>query len=122
MQINTVNLVGRLGRDPEVKWLESGKVNATFSIAVNNPFNKDQADWFNIEVWGKSAEVVATYCKKGSLLGLSGHVKIDHWDDKNTGATRSKPVINADNIYLLGGKQDQQQRQQTDNDDQAINF
>jgi single-strand DNA-binding protein len=123
MQINIVNLVGRLGRDPEIKFFESGKVNAKFPLAVNNPYNKDQADWFNVEVWGeKTVDVVAKYCKKGSLVGLTGYVKFDHWDDKTTGAARSKPVINADNIYLLGSKQDQQQTQQTDNDDQAIPF
>lgn len=122
MQINIVNLVGRLGRDPEIKFFESGKVNAKFPIAVNNPFNKDQADWFNVEVWGeKTVDVVAKYCKKGSLVGLTGYVKIEHWDDTSTGAARSKPVINIDNIYLLGGKKDNEQKT-TQNYDEEIAF
>lgn len=111
LNLNTVSLVGRLGRDPEAKYFESGKLQVTFSLAVNNPFKKDEALWFDIEVWEKPAEVVSTYCKKGALLGLTGYIKIDHWDDKSTGASRLKHYVNATNIYLLGGKNDQQNQQ-----------
>ena len=119
MQINTVSLVGRLGQDPEIKYFESGKVVTKFSIAVNNPFKKDSPDWFDIEVWGKTAEVAGQYCKKGSQVGIVGHVDLDRWNDRSNGALRSKTKIVADNLYLLDSKKDSQE--QTSNDQQISN-
>ena len=106
MSINAINLVGRAGRDPEVRYFESGSIVANFTIAVNRRSRNDEPDWFNLEIWGKQAQVAADYVKKGSLLGISGSFKLDQWRDKTTGENKSKPVIRVDRLELLGSKRD----------------
>lgn len=106
MSINIVNLVGRAGRDPEVKYFESGSVLCKLTLAVNRPTSKtDQPDWFNLEIWGKTAEVAANYVRKGSLIGVQGSLKIDTWTSRE-GHNRSTPVVRVDRLELLGSKRD----------------
>jgi len=84
MSVNVVHLVGRAGKDPETKYFESGKVLCTFTLAVNRRSkNSDQP-----------------------LIGIKGSLKMDTWNDKNTGLARSKPVILVDQLDLLGSKRD----------------
>ena len=106
MAINSVTLVGRAGRDPEVKYFESGTVVANLTMAVNRRNRDDEPDWFNLEIWGKQAQVAADYVKKGSLIGITGSFKLDTWKDRNTGEDRSKPVVRVDRLELLGSKRD----------------
>ena len=106
MSINAINLVGRAGRDPEVRYFESGSIVANFTLAVNRRSRNEEPDWFNLEIWGKQAQVAADYVKKGSLLGISGSFKLDQWRDKTTGENKSKPVIRVDRLELLGSKRD----------------
>ena len=104
--VNVANLVGRVGRDPEVRHFESGSMVANLSIAVNRNSRDDEPDWFNLEIWGKQAQVAADYVRKGSLLGITGSFKVESWTDRTTGEERSKPVIRVDRLDLLGGKRD----------------
>ncbi|MDJ0713692.1 MAG: single-stranded DNA-binding protein [Prochloraceae cyanobacterium] len=107
MSVNIVHLVGRAGKDPDIKYFESGSVKCTLSLAVNRPTSKsDKPDWFNLEIWGKTAEVAGNYVRKGSLIGIQGYLKIETWNDSNTGAQRSRPVIKVDKLDLLGSKKD----------------
>ena len=106
MGINSVTLVGRAGRDPEVKYFESGTVVANLTMAVNRRNRDDEPDWFNLEIWGKQAQVAADYVKKGSLIGITGSFKLDSWKDRNTGEDRNKPVVRVDRLELLGSKKD----------------
>ena len=107
MSLNVVNLVGRAGGEPEIRYFESGSVLCRLTLAVNRPTSKsDQPDWFNLEIWGKTAEVAKNYVHKGSLIGIQGSLKIETWSDRNTGANRSKPVIRVDRLDLLGSKRD----------------
>ncbi len=107
MSINTVTLVGRAGRDPDVRYFESGSVVCKFSLAVNRRSrNNDQPDWFNLEIWGRTAEIAANYVRKGSLIGVSGSLKLDQWSDRATGAVRTSPVIRVERLELLGSKRD----------------
>ena len=106
MGINSVNLVGRAGRDPEVRYFESGSVVANLTMAVNRRSRNDEPDWFNLEIWGKQAQVAADYVKKGSLIGITGSFKLDSWKDRNTGEDRNKPVVRVDRLELLGSKRD----------------
>lgn len=107
MTLNSVNLVGRVGGDPDVKYFESGSVKCRLTLAVDRRSrNEDQPDWFTLELWGKTAEVAANYVKKGSLIGVSGALKFDHWQDRATGADRSSPIIKVDRLELLGSKRD----------------
>ena len=106
MSVNSVTLVGRAGRDPDVRYFESGSVVANLTIAVNRRSRDDEPDWFNLEIWGKQAQVVADYVKKGSMLGVIGSFKLDRWNDRKTGEERTKPVIRVDRIELMGSKRD----------------
>lgn len=106
MSLNLVTLVGRAGRDPDVRYFESGSVVCNLTLAVNRRSRDDEPDWFNLEIWGKTAEIAASYVRKGSLIGVSGALKFDRWQDKGTGTERSKPVIRVDRLDLLGSKRD----------------
>ncbi|MBR8830106.1 MAG: Single-stranded DNA-binding protein [Chroococcopsis gigantea SAG 12.99] len=106
MSVNSVHLVGRAGRDAEVKFFESGSVKGNFTIAVNRIGKNDEPDWFELELWGKTAEIAGNYVKKGHLVGIKGSLKIDSWTDKTTGAARSKPVIRVEKLDLLTSKKD----------------
>ena len=109
MEINTINLVGRAGREPDVRYFASGSTVANFTLAVNRISRNDEPDWFNLEIWGKQAQIAADYVKKGSLVGITGSFKIDSWKDKNTGEDRFKPVVRVDRLNLLSS------RKETDN-------
>ena len=115
MEINTINLVGRAGREPDVRYFESGTTVANFTLAVNRISRNDEPDWFNLEIWGKQAQIAADYIKKGSLVGITGSFKIDSWKDKNTGEDRFKPVVRVDRLNLLSS------RKETDNSNLSNN-
>jgi single-strand DNA-binding protein len=106
VSINSITLVGRAGRDPEVRYFESGTMVANLTLAVNRRSRDEEPDWFNLEIWGKTAQFAADYVKKGMLLGIIGSVKIDKWTNKTTGEQHSKPVIRVDSLQLLGSKRD----------------
>lgn len=104
--MNSVNLIGRLTANPELKYFESGKVIARFSLAVNR--TKDESDFFEVEAWEKTAEVIGQYCTKGSQVGVSGSLLQEKWKDKTTGGNRSKVVVRCQRVELLGSKQQEQ--------------
>jgi single-strand DNA-binding protein len=106
MGVNSITLVGRAGRDPEVRYFESGSMVANLTLAVNRRSRDDEPDWFNLEIWGKQAQVAADYVRKGSLLGIIGSFKLDRWTDRTSGEERTKPVIRVDRLELLGSKRD----------------
>ncbi len=102
-----MTLVGRVGGDPDVKYFESGTVLCKLTLAVNRRTkNSDQPDWFNLEIWGKTAQIAADYVRKGSLIGVTGSLRFDRWQDRNSGANRSKPIIKVDQLDLLSSKRD----------------
>jgi single-strand DNA-binding protein len=104
--VNNAILVGRAGRDPEVRYFESGNMVANLTAAVNRRSRDDEPDWFNLEIWGKQAQVAADYVHKGSLLGIIGSFKLDRWTDRTNGEERLKVVIRVDRLELLGSKRD----------------
>lgn len=107
MSLNVVTLVGRVGGDPDMKFFDSGKVRCKLTLAVNRRSSRDEPpDWFNLELWDKTAQVAGNYVRKGSLIGVKGSLKFDTWSDRNTGKPRSSPVIKVDRLDLLGSKQD----------------
>ena len=108
MDLNVVHLIGRVGGDPDVKYFESGAVKCRLTLAVNRRSRRsDQPDWFNLDLWGKTAEVAANYVRKGKQIGIVGRLEINHWQDYNTQAERSSPVIKVDRLELLGSKRDE---------------
>ncbi len=106
--MNSVVIVGRAGRDAEVKHYESGKDRATFSLAVNRWDSKTSSevtDWFNIETWDRQADFAGKYLKKGRLVALEGRIRTNNWTDQS-GESRQSYSITATNIKLLGSKRD----------------
>jgi single-strand DNA-binding protein len=103
--MNCITLVGRAGRDPEVRYFESGTMVANLTLAVNRRKDEDP-DWFNLEIWGKQAQVAADYVRKGSQIGVIGSCHIEKWTDRTTGQERTKPVVRVDRLQLLGSKKD----------------
>ncbi len=102
--INSVVLVGRTGQDPEIKYFESGKVKTVLSVAVNRwTKDGDKTDWFRVELWDKNAEFAGEYAKKGKQVAIEGRIAFNKWTS-NTGENREYYYIRANNIRLLGKK------------------
>ena len=85
--LNRVQLIGRLGKDPESRYTPTGKKVSHFSLAVSQRWkvggeNKEYTEWVNIEAWGRLGEVCQEYLKKGSLIYLEGRLKTDKYEDK----------------------------------------
>src|SRR5271168_3491192 len=116
--VNSVVVVGRAGRDPEMKYFESGRVKTTFSVAVNRPTKEKETDWFDIEIWGRQAEIAGEYVRKGSLIGIEGRLDFNRWTDDG-GNKNVKPYIHATGLRLLGSKKDNQGSEMPGNADFA---
>jgi len=106
MDLNSVVLIGRLTRDAELKATSSGFAVSNFSIAVN--YRKKQGDgwedvanFFDITLFGKQAEILHQYLVKGKQVAISGELRQDRWV-QDDGQNRSKVVINANSVQLLG--------------------
>ena len=104
--MNVTLLVGRAGRDPEVRYFETGNVVANLTLAVRGQAKDAEPEWFNLEIWGKQAQIAADYVRKGSLLGVIGSLKTDSWTDRNTGELKTKKTLKVDRLELLGSKRD----------------
>jgi len=96
--LNRVQLIGRLGKDPDGKFTPTGKQVTHFSLAVTNRWKtkdgetKEYTEWINIEAWGRLGEVCKEYLKKGSLVYLDGRLKTDRYEDKGETKFFSKVV------------------------------
>ncbi|MEO1433764.1 MAG: single-stranded DNA-binding protein [Cyanobacteria bacterium J06633_8] len=106
MSINVVHLVGRVGTDPEIKYYDSGNIKCRLTLAVDRRKRDSGPDWFNLELWGRTAEVAHNYARKGKQIAVRGSLKIGSWNDRDTGVLRSSPVISVDDLQLLGSKRD----------------
>lgn len=103
--INNVVLVGRLARDAELKHTQGGMALGKFTLAINRRRKQgdqwiDEANFFNITVWGKTAEALHPYLIKGKQVGISGELRQNTWEQD--GQKRSKIEIVANNVQLLG--------------------
>ncbi|WP_290756940.1 MULTISPECIES: single-stranded DNA-binding protein [unclassified Exiguobacterium] len=107
--INRVVLVGRLVRDPECRYTQSGIAVTRFTLACDRPFTgqdgKREADFVDCTVWRKQAENVAQYLKKGSLAGVEGRLQISSYEDKD-GQRRYRAEVVADSVRFLESKKD----------------
>lgn len=92
--------IGRLARDPEVRYFDSGVCVANTRIAVNRPGAKkddgQEPDWFKVEVWGEKAQAFADGVRKGQLVDVTGRVKTEQWPDRHTGEVRRQLCITVD--------------------------
>jgi single-strand DNA-binding protein len=110
--INKVILVGRLGKDPEVKSTPSGTTVTKFSLATDDKYTdregnkQERTEWHNIVAWGKLAEICGQYLRKGKLIYLEGKIRTDSWEDKETKVKKYRTEIIADNMQMLDRKGD----------------
>lgn len=106
---NSVQLIGRLGKDPEVKNLTSGKMMATFTFATSDSYRNakgekvEDTQWHNIVAWGKTAEIVSEYLKKGNEAALEGKL-IHRSYITDTGEKKYITEINVNEVLMIGGK------------------
>lgn len=113
--LNSVHLIGNLTRDVEVKFTPKGTAIGSFSLAINRVYTvgdshekKEEVTFVECSIFGKSAETLAQYAKKGDPLFVEGRLKQDQWQDKTTGDKRSKLAVVAESFQFLrmkeGGK------------------
>ena len=87
--VNKVILIGNVGKDPEIRYMQSGEPIANFSLATNEVWNdksgqkQERTEWHRVEVFGKTAQVVRDYCTKGKQVYLEGSIRYDEWTDKD---------------------------------------
>lgn len=111
MSVNKVILVGNVGKDPEIRHLESGASVASFSLATTERYRdksgnvQDLTEWHNIVAWRQLADLAGNYIHKGSQIYVEGRIRTRSWDDQN-GQKRYQTEILADVIQLLGRKGD----------------
>lgn len=110
--VNKVILIGRLGKDPEIRSTPSGTSVAKFSIATDDRWTdksgekQERTEWHNIVAWGKLAEICGQYLRKGKLVYIDGSIRTESWDDKETGQKKYKTTIVADTMQMLDKKGD----------------
>ena len=105
---NKVILMGNLTRDPELRYTPKGTALAKLGLAVNRRWtsetgeSKEEVTFVDVEAWGVQAENISKYMKKGSPLLIEGRLRLDQWDDKQTGQKRSKLVVVCENSRFVG--------------------
>ena len=103
--LNQCNFIGNLGGDPEIRYTPNGKAVTNFSIAVTEKYKDEKkTEWVKCVAWGRLAEVIAEYLKKGSSIFISGRLQTRSWEDQN-GNKRYTTEVVANQMQMLGGGQ-----------------
>lgn len=100
--MNIVTLVGRLTKDPEIKYGSSGKAYARFTLAITRPLNKEETDFINCVAFGKTAELIEKYVKKGNRFGVVGRFQVGSYE--KDGEKRVTTDVMVDQIEFLESK------------------
>lgn len=109
--LNRVQLIGRLGRDPETRYTPTGKKVTSFSVAVGRKWRtaegeqKEATDWFNIEAWGRLGEISQSYLTKGKLVFIEGRLQTDQYEQDGEKRYFTKVVVQ--NLQILDRKQEE---------------
>ncbi len=105
--LNKTLLIGNLTRDPEMRYSSKGTAVAGFGLAVNRKYKsaagtiEEETTFLDVSAFGHQAETVSKFLKKGAAVFVEGRLRLDQWDDKNTGQKRSKIVVIADRVQFL---------------------
>ncbi|HEX6100901.1 MAG TPA: single-stranded DNA-binding protein [Thermoanaerobaculia bacterium] len=111
--INKVILVGRLGKDPEIRSTPQGNTVAKFTLATDEKFTdragekQERTEWHNIVAWGKLGEICGQYLRKGKLVYIEGSIRTDSWDDKESGQKKYRTEIVANTMKMLDRRGDE---------------
>jgi len=109
MSVNKVILVGNVGKDPEVKYIDGNKVVARITLATNESYRDrngqtvEQTEWHNIEMWDDLARLAEKYVKKGKMIYVEGKLRTNKWMDKETNQERQSKFVRATAMTFLGG-------------------
>jgi single-strand DNA-binding protein len=109
--VNKVILVGNVGKDPEVRYSQSGTPVANFSLATNERFKdrsgewQDRTEWHSIVAWQRLAEIVGEYVAKGSKVYVEGKLQTASWEDRQSGERKYRTEIVARDLLLLGPRE-----------------
>jgi single-strand DNA-binding protein len=109
--VNKVILVGNVGKDPEVRYSQSGIPVANFSLATNEKFKdrngewQDRAEWHSVVAWKRLAEIVGEYVAKGSMVYVEGKIQTSTWEDRQSGERKYRTEIVARDLLLLGPRE-----------------
>jgi single-strand DNA-binding protein len=93
--------IGRLGRDPETRFLDSGKSVTNVNIGINWLSDRDQSDWIKLEIWGEQGQAFADQCRKGAQVHVIGRVKTDRWTDRSTGEEKMQLCCRVEQWKLM---------------------
>jgi len=108
--LNKVQLIGNLGKDPEIKYTPSGTAVAKITLATNERYKdkggewQDRTEWHNVVLWQRLAEIAGEYLKKGSKVYIEGRLQTRSWDDKTTNQKKYMTEVVAGDLILLGGR------------------
>ena len=111
--VNKVILVGNLGRDPEVRYSVEGTAICNLSLATTSSWKdktsgerREEVEWHRVVMYSRLAEIAGEYLKKGRSIYIEGRLKTRKWQDKDTGADRYSTEVVADQMQMLGGRED----------------
>ena len=108
--LNKVMLIGNVTRDPEVKFTPKGSAVADLGLAINRSYTNqggekvEEVTYVDVELWGRLAEIAGEYAKKGRPIFIEGRLRIDSWEDKQSGQKRSRLKVVGEGMQLLGGR------------------
>lgn len=112
--LNKVMIIGRLGRDPEMRYTPSGRPVTTFSVATSRSWNtsegerRTETEWFNVVAWGSLAEICKQYLNKGQQVYVEGRLQTRYWDDADGNKHYSTEIV-ANEMIMLGDRRDNNQ-------------
>jgi single-strand DNA-binding protein len=114
--LNKVMIIGNLGKDPEMRFTPSGQSVTNFTVAVSRSWKnsdgqpQEETEWFNIDAWGRLAELTNEYLSKGKKVYVEGRLRTESWEDKNTGEKKYRTKVVASDIQFIeprgGGQSD----------------
>lgn len=110
--MNTINIIGNMGQDPEMKFFESGSCVCNFSLAVkiyNFKTKENDTHWLDFKAWNKLADTITEYAKKGCRLGIMGHLETETWTG-NDNKKHKKVIIIAERVDFLSPKEISEQK------------
>jgi len=114
--MNKVILVGHIGQDPEVRYIPSGTAVANFSLATSEKWGGETStEWHKVVAWGKLAEIVGEYMKKGTLIAVDGRIQTNKWEDSEGNKRETKEIV-ASQIKMYGKKGEKQGQKQAEDD------
>jgi single-strand DNA-binding protein len=108
--LNKVMLIGNVTRDPEVKFTPKGSAVADLGLAVNRTYTNqtgektEEVTYIDVELWGRLAEIAGEYAKKGRSIFIEGRLRLDSWEDKQSGQKRNRLKVVGEVLQLLGSR------------------